>query len=288
MMYRSSMEIRLPCFLLFLGGNAMQQEKIDLSDQTKTLPELTPEEHAIYEWQMWTPGFGELGQQKLKSTSVLISRVGGLGSIVAYQLAAAGIGKLVLAHGGQIKPSDLNRQILMTYQGLGQSRVDSAKERLLQLNPRLDIQAFDENISPENCESIMAEADLVIDCAPLFAERFAMNDGALTKRIPLIECAMYELEAQLTTIIPGKTPCLRCIYPETPPLWKREFPVFGAVSGTVGCLAAMEAIKLISGLGTLLTNTLLTIDLRTMTTRKLQLKRSQQCQCQVLTSAPLR
>ncbi|MGI0116295.1 HesA/MoeB/ThiF family protein [Zooshikella sp. RANM57] len=258
----------------------MQQEIIDMPPlKHDTLSPLTPEEQAIYEWQMWTPGFGEPGQQKLKSTSVLISRVGGLGSIVAYQLAAAGIGKLVLAHGGQIKPSDLNRQILMTYEGLGRSRVASAKERLLQLNPRLDIQAFDENISSENCTTIMAEADLVIDCAPLFAERFAMNDGALAKGIPLIECAMYELEAQLTTIIPGQTPCLRCIYPETPPLWKREFPVFGAVSGTVGCMAAMEAIKLISGLGTLLTNTLLTIDLRTMSTRKLQLNRNMQCAC---------
>jgi len=90
---------------------------------------LTPEEKAIYEWQMWLPGFGEAAQLKLKNASALVSRCGGLGGPVAYNLAAAGIGRLILAHAGNLKPSDLNRQILMTHAGLGKPRVESAKRR---------------------------------------------------------------------------------------------------------------------------------------------------------------
>ena len=102
--------------------------------------ELTPEEKATYEWQMWVPDFGEAGQRTLKSSAALVSRCGGLGSVVAYELAAAGIGKLVLAHGGNVKPSDLNRQLLMTHDWLGKPRVESARRRLLELNPRLEIE----------------------------------------------------------------------------------------------------------------------------------------------------
>ncbi|MEE3218967.1 MAG: ThiF family adenylyltransferase, partial [Planctomycetota bacterium] len=101
--------------------------------------ELTPEECATYEWQMWVRGFGEEGQAKLKAASVLISRIGGLGGVVAYELAAAGIGRLILAHAGNVKHSDLNRQLLMTHDWLGRPRVESARRRLLELNPRLEI-----------------------------------------------------------------------------------------------------------------------------------------------------
>ena len=94
---------------------------------------LTDEERAVYEWQIWVPGFGEAGQEALKGASVLVSRCGGLGSVVAYELAAAGVGKLVLAHGGSVKPSDLNRQLLMTHAWLGKPRVESAARRLAEL-----------------------------------------------------------------------------------------------------------------------------------------------------------
>ena len=103
------------------------------------LPELTAEERAIYEWQMWVPGFGEEGQRKLKAASVLISRVGGLGGMVAYQLAAAGVGRLVLAHAGSLKPSDLNRQLLQRHDRIGQPRMETIVRRLRELNPRLEI-----------------------------------------------------------------------------------------------------------------------------------------------------
>ncbi|MCA9197536.1 MAG: HesA/MoeB/ThiF family protein, partial [Planctomycetales bacterium] len=153
---------------------------------------LSDEEKAIYEWQLWVPDFGEAGQQKLKGSTALISRVGGLGSVVAYELAAAGVGRLVLAHAGNIKPSDLNRQLLMTHDRLGTSRVDSARQRLLDLNPRLDIVTVPENISVDNADRLIRDVDVVVDCAPLFEERFAMNDAAVRHKKPLVECAMYD------------------------------------------------------------------------------------------------
>ncbi|MCA9047582.1 MAG: HesA/MoeB/ThiF family protein, partial [Planctomycetaceae bacterium] len=204
----------------------------------KSLPPLTTEERDRYEWQMWTPDIGETGQQKLKAASVLVSRVGGVGGTVAYYLAAAGVGKLVLAHAGSVKPSDLNRQLLMTTPWLGRSRLKSADRRLHELNPHVEIHTTEENLSPDNADALIGEADIVVDAAPLFSERFAMNAAAVRQKKPLVECAMYDFDAQLTTIIPGRTPCLPCLYPDNPPDWKREFPVFGAVSGTVASLAA--------------------------------------------------
>ncbi len=244
---------------------------------TPQLPQLTDEERATYEWQMWVPGFGEYGQRKLKSASVMISRVGGVGSVVAYELAAAGVGKLVLAHGGNVKFSDLNRQLLMTHDWVGKPRIESIKRRLLELNPRLDIVAHGENVNEDNAADLVAQADVVVDCAPLFPERYAMNRAAVEQGKPMVESAMYEMDAHLTTIIPGQTPCLRCLYPEDPATWKRQFPVFGAVSGTVACLAAVEAIKLIAGLGEPLAGRLLTIDMKCMTTRTLNVRRDPDC-----------
>ncbi len=232
---------------------------------------LTPEERACYEWQMWTPGFGEAGQQRLKQSAVLVSRVGGLGSPVALQLAAAGVGKLVLAHAGNLQPSDLNRQLLMTHDWLGKPRVESAKRRLLELNPRLEIVAVNENLNVGNAAQLVSQVDAVVDCAPMFEERFAMHDEAWRRGIPIVEAAMFGMEATLTTVIPGQTPCLRCRVPEIPRPWKRQFPVFGAVSGSVGCLAAMEAIKVLSGLGTPLAGILLHLDLAEMNPQRIEL-----------------
>ena len=210
------------------------------TDQGKTLNEL---EEEIYSWQMDVTGFGLEGQQKLKQATVMISRCGGLGGVVAYELAAAGIGRLVLAHAGNIKPSDLNRQLLMTRQAMGTSRMDSIVTRLRDLNPDLEILPIRENVSEANVNEMVSQVDVVVDAAPLFEERYAMNQAAVRFRKPLVECAMFELEGQLTVIEPGQTPCLRCLYPEPPASWKRRFPVFGAVSGSLGCMAAMEVIK---------------------------------------------
>ena len=243
---------------------------------TNSVP-LTEEEKSTYEWQMWSEGFGEEGQEKLKGSSVLISRVGGVGSAVAYYLAAAGVGKLVLAHRGPVRFSDLNRQILMTHDHLGKERVESAERRLKELNPRIEILTTQDNVTEENAARLVDEADLVVDCAPLFQERFLMNREAVKQKKPLVDCAMYDMEAQITTMIPGKTPCLACIVPETPPGWIRQFPVFGAVAGVIGTMAAVEAIKVLSGVGEPLLGRLLTCDLKSMSFRTLRISRNPKC-----------
>ncbi len=238
---------------------------------------LSEEEKTVYAWQFDVPGFGEAGQVRLKRASVLVSRVGGLGGVVAYELVAAGIGRLVLAHAGAIQPSDLNRQLLMTAGAVGTSRVESARRRLLELNPRLEIETVEENISAANADRLVGDVDLVVDCAPLFEERFAMNRAAVARGTPMVDCAIYELQAQITTFLPGGTPCLDCLYPSKPAAWIRRFPVFGAVSGTVGCLGAMEAIKVLAGLGEPLAGRMLTLDLRDMRERIFQLRRNTAC-----------
>lgn len=182
-----------------------------------SLPPLSDAERARYEWQMWTPDVGEDGQRKLKNASVLVSRAGGVGGTVAYYLAAAGIGRLVIAHAGDVKPSDLNRQLLMTTDWLGKPRTESIPRRLRELNPHVEVHCVAENISEDNVDALVQQVDLVVDAAPLYEERFAMNRAAVQQRKPLVECAMYDLDAQLTTIIPGQTPCLRCLYPADPP-----------------------------------------------------------------------
>jgi len=240
-------------------------------------PSLSDLERQVYEWQMLTTGFGEAGQQRLKGASVLISRVGGVGGAVALELAAAGVGKIVLAHAGNLKPSDLNRQILMSHDWLGRSRVECAAKRLRALNPRLEIVTVAENVSQTNVTRLLEQADIVVDCAPLFEERFVLNRESVRQGKPMVECAIYELEAQITTLVPNHTPCLACVYPEPPPEWRRQFPVFGAVAGMVGCLGAMEAIKVLSGLGEPLLGKLLTCDLRTMSFRTLTVRRHPGC-----------
>ncbi len=241
------------------------------------MTKLTDEERATYQWQMWVPEFGEAGQEKLKAASVLVSRCGGLGSVVAYELAAAGVGKLVLAHGGNVKHSDLNRQLLMTHDWLGKPRVDSAKRRLLELNPRLEIVTVNSNVNDDNASELVQQADVVVDCAPLFEERFAMNREAVRQQKPLVECAMYDLEAHIYTVMPRETACVACLFPAKPPAWKREFPVFGAVSGMVACLGAMEAIKLIAGFGSPLAGRMAMADLRTMKFREVNIARRRDC-----------
>jgi len=233
---------------------------------------LTEEEREIWSWQLDVEGFGEAGQERLRAATVLVSRVGGVGSAAAYELAAAGVGRLILAHGGLLQPSDLNRQLLMTHDWIGRPRVESAARRLQELNPRLEVRTIAEQITAENADEIVAMADCVVDAAPLFQERLAMNDAAERLGRPVVEAAMYELEASLTVIQPPRTLRFRDLVPEVPAGWQRRFPVFGAVSGTVGCLAAMEAIKLLAGFGEPLFNRLLRLDLRTMHSRVVALR----------------
>jgi molybdopterin/thiamine biosynthesis adenylyltransferase len=148
------------------------------------MEKLTPEELATYEWQLDVPEHGIEGQERLKNSTVLVSRCGGLGSVVAYELAAAGVGTLILAHGGNVKHSDLNRQLLMTHDWLRKPRVESAERRLKALNPRLHIIKVPENINEKNVAELVSKADVIVDAAPLFEERFLMNREAVKQGKP--------------------------------------------------------------------------------------------------------
>ncbi len=238
---------------------------------------LTDAERTRYQWQLGVPGFDAEKQRRLKSATVLVSRCGGVGGNVALQLAAAGVGRLILAHAGPLELSDLNRQLLMSESGLGQARVSQAARRLRELNSNIVVEPVDENISQANVQRLVGAADVVASCAPLFAERLLLNQAAIGQNKPLVDCAMFELEAQLTTVLPGRTPCLACLYPTQPPAWGRSFPVFGAVSGVIGCLGAMEVIKVVAGLGEPLAGKMLIADLRDMSFRKVALKRRPGC-----------
>ncbi len=239
---------------------------------------LSDEEKATYQWQMWTPGFGEEGQRRLKNSTVLISRCGGLGSVVAYELAAAGVGRLIIAHAGNVKHSDLNRQLLMTHDWLGKPRIETIERRLKDLNPRLEVVPINANLDDALAEQWVPQADVCVGAAPMFEERFAMNDACVRFSKPLVNCAMYDTTATLSTFPAGGKPCLRCLTPEVPEYWKREFPVFGATSGTVACMGAMETIKLLAGFGETLERRVLHFDLRNMAFREFSIAKIQHCQ----------
>ena len=225
---------------------------------------LTPTELERYHRQMMLPGFGEEAQRKLRQATVLVTGVGGLGGTAALYLAVAGVGRLILVRGGDLRLDDMNRQILMTDDWVGKPRVFKAKEALSAINPDIEIEAIPEYVTASNVDSLVLQADVALDCAHNFDERDLLNAACVRWSKPMVEAAMNGMEAYLTTIIPGKTPCLSCLFPEKPDWDRRGFGVLGAVSGTLACLTALEAIKVITGFGKPLLSQLLTMDLGTL------------------------
>lgn len=232
---------------------------------------LTPEERETYAWQLDLPGFGEAAQEKLKASTVLVTRVGGVGGAAAWSLAAAGVGRLRLAHAGPLRLDDLNRQTLMTREGVGRPRVETAARRLNELNPRLELDAREENASEANVDVLLEGASLALGAAPLFAERLALSRACARRRIPYVDAAMFGMELRVLSVLPGRGPCLACLHPEEPPAWKRRFPVLGAVAHAAGAIAATEAVKILAGLGEPLAGRLLLGDLRDMSFRTIRL-----------------
>ncbi len=226
--------------------------------------QLTPTELERYRRQIMLPGFGEVAQKRLKSSTVLVTGVGGLGGTAALYLAVAGVGKLILLRGGELRLDDMNRQVLMTDNWVGKPRVFKAKTTLENINPDIQIEAIEQYVTPENVDALVQASDLVLDCAHNFIERDLLNTACVRWNKPMVEAAMNDMEAYLTTIVPGKTPCLSCIFPEKPDWDKRGFGVLGAVSGTLACLTALEAIKVLAGIGKPLFSQLLTMDLSSL------------------------
>lgn len=237
------------------------------------LPELTDEERERYSWQMTVPDVDEIGQRRLKASTVIVSRTGGVGGCAAQQLAAAGIGRLVLIHGGDLRRDDLNRQILMQTSAIGHSRVHCAAERLRAINPNVEVIEVPHHPTSALAEEWAAQADAMVSAAPLFEERHALHHAAAARGIPCVEAAMYQMEGYLTVVHPPHTARYDDWVPERPEWWKRRFPVFGAVSATIGSLAAVEVIKLLTGIGDPLYNRLLSFDFQRGYVRTIQLPR---------------
>ncbi|MCS7030646.1 MAG: HesA/MoeB/ThiF family protein [Gloeomargarita sp. SKYG116] len=239
--------------------------------------ELSAQERERYRRQMQLPHFGETGQLALKRTRVLVTGVGGLGGTVALYLAAAGIGQLILVRGGDLRWDDLNRQVLMTEDWIGRPRVWKAKDTLHAFNPEVAIEAVPDSLTDANRRELVARCDLAVDCAHNFEERALLNRTCVEQGKPMVEAAMDEMTAYLTTLVPGQTPCLQCLFPEFPPWDKYGFGVLGAVAGTLACLAALEVIKYVTGCAPALCGELLVMHLNTLTFRKYRLYREPAC-----------
>jgi len=232
---------------------------------------LNKKDQETYSWQMDLPGFGEREQTILKNTTALVTRVGGLGGPVAQSLVAAGIGKIILAHKGDLRRDDLNRQILMSSKWIGRPRVNCATLTLNNFNEDIEIISHNDNVNEDNIDSIISGADIVFSCAPLFSERFVLNNACIKSNIPLVDCSMYAMEGRVIPIVPGASQCLRCIYPDEPTHWKRKFPVMGAVSALVAQIGVIEGIKILTNFMPPNIGSMITIDSNEPSIEKIKL-----------------
>lgn len=231
-----------------------------------------------YARQLSLPGFGAAAQQRLAESTVLIAGIGGLGGATATYLAAAGVGRLVLFHAGRLEQPDLNRQTLMTPAGLGRLRVDCAAEDLKIHYPNVTVVAVPEPITADRTPPFLVQSDVVVDARHNFPERLLLNRLCVELEVPMVEAAMNGGEGQVSVVTPGRTACLACRLGDGDPGWEPlGFSVLGAVSGAVGCLAAIEAIKVVTGWGEPLNDRLLTLDLEQMTFRTLRTTRDPAC-----------
>ncbi len=238
---------------------------------------LSSEELERYDRQIIMRGFGKEGQEKLKRAKVVIAGSGGLGSPAAIYLVAAGVGTLRLIDQDTIESSNLNRQVLYWDKDIGRNKVESAAEKLRQLNKNVKVEAMVETINEANISWLVAGFDVIIDAMDNLPTRFLLNKIAVENHIVLIHGAVYGFEGRAMTIIPDKTACLRCVYRGLIP--PEKFPVIGVTPAVIGCIEAAEAIKYIVGIGKLLTNRLLVYDGLNMKFTELVVKRDPNCEC---------
>jgi molybdopterin/thiamine biosynthesis adenylyltransferase len=244
--------------------------------------ELSEEQIERYSRHIILPGIGGVGQKKLLNAKVLVTGCGGLGSPAAYYLAAVGVGRLGLVDSDNVELHNLQRQILHTTQNIGKPKVESAKEALNKLNPGVEIVTYQTRLTSKNILDIIKEYDIVIDASDNFPTRYLVNDACVLSNKPLIHAGVLMFSGQITTIIPYKSPCYRCIFPSPPPPGAvpscQEAGILGVVPGVLGVLQATEAIKYILGIGELLVGKLLIFDALEMSFRKVNIKRNRECE----------
>jgi len=220
--------------------------------------------------------WGLESQLKLKSSTVLIVGAGGLGTAVAVYLAYSGVGRIIIVDDQEIELSNLNRQILYTEDDLGKPKALAACEKLRRMNPHIEVECYNVRFDREIGEKLVARADVVVDALDNWSTRLLLNELCIKLGKPLIHAAVEGFYIQLTTIIPGKTPCLYCIFGARRDV-ERVIPVVGVTPGVAGVLEAAEALKIILKLGKPLLGRLLIINLLDMNFETIEVKRNPLC-----------
>lgn len=245
------------------------------------LPELTTDDLARYSRHLILPEVGTEGQRKLKAAKVLCVGTGGLGSPLAFYLAAAGVGTLGLVDFDVVDASNLQRQIIHSTKDIGRKKLDSAEEKLKALNPALNVVKHETMLTSANALEILKDYDIVADGTDNFPTRYLVNDACVLLHKPNVYGSIFRFEGQASIFATEAGPCYRCLYPEPPPPGLvpscAEGGVLGILPGLVGVIQATEVIKLILGKGDSLVGRLLLVDALGMRFRELKLRKNPEC-----------
>lgn len=224
---------------------------------------------------------GEAGQQHLKDGRVLVIGAGGLGSPVAQYLAAAGVGTIGIADGDRVELSNLQRQVIHGTGDLGRAKVASARDRMLEINPGVRVECHEGWVSRENIAELVGSYDFVVDATDNFDAKFLINDACLAAGKAYSHGGILKFQGQTMTVLPRKSTCYRCIFPEPPEpevaLSCSRAGVLGVLPGVIGAIQATEALKYLVGVGELLTSRLITYDALRLRFREVPLKRNGAC-----------
>ncbi|MBI4214308.1 MAG: molybdopterin-synthase adenylyltransferase MoeB [Chloroflexi bacterium] len=241
---------------------------------------LTLDQIRRYQRQIIMPEVGSTGQRKLLDSSVLLVGAGGLGSPAALYLAAAGVGKMGIVDFDVVDLSNLHRQILHGHSDIGRPKVESAADRLREINPDLVLATYNEPITSYNAFDIIGPYDVVVNGTDNFPTRYLVNDACYFLRKPLVDGMIFRFEGQATVFQPGSG-CYRCLFPSPPPPGAvpscAEAGVLGVLPGIIGSIQAVEAIKLILGEGAPLVNRLLIFDSLPMEFRQVKIRKDPSC-----------
>ncbi len=220
----------------------------------------------------------EAGQLRLKNATALITRVGGMGGPAAQMLTMAGVGRVIIAHGGEMISPDLNRQVLGSEDVLGKPRAHEFANYLRSMNRFIEVDAIDHEPNDEEALQLARRCDVFVSCPPTFTERLRLNRAAALAGIPYVDAAQWGMTGTLIVVRAGETACLQCVYPQQPP-FEEFFPVVGAISCATGALAALEAIKILSHTGNPLWGQMLTYDGFHGRVAQVELQRDPHCPC---------
>jgi molybdopterin/thiamine biosynthesis adenylyltransferase/rhodanese-related sulfurtransferase len=239
-------------------------------------------QRARYSRHLLIPEVGEEGQLKLLDSKVLLIGAGGLGSPASLYLAAAGVGRIGIVDADVVDESNLQRQIVHSTESLGEPKVDSARRAIEALNPDVDVVTYQERLTSENIERILADGwDVIVDGADNFPTRYLVNDASVWHDIPVVHGSIYRFEGQVTVFRPHQGPCYRCLFPTPPPPELApscaEGGVLGVLPGVIGSLQASEALKLALGIGEPLVGRLLLFDALAATFDEVKLRRDPDC-----------